>query len=344
MTRPFLNLIRNCAQITMKNSINICLSFDEKYAQHAAVTMVSLMKNCSRNIHFYIIDSEPSGITESRSKIVKLVEMYGAKISFRTIDLSVFKGFPVWKPMQDSPNKYVPYYRLCLADLLPEIERIIYLDTDIVVQGDIAKLYDLEFAKDQFIAGVNDMDSEELKEKISTSAYINSGVILFDLATIRRIKLNVVEESIKILQNFRERISLNIDQDLINIIFNDHIRLLDISWNAQSVGTPRGFKLGYDDKSIEKNIIHFIASHKPWMFNCKSGYQHLYFRYLSYTPWKLKCIKYLFIKIKKFIFEKKNVSATQKIIVVFGLPLLKRSIEEKNKKVYRFLGFKVYEY
>ena len=329
---------------TMKNPINICLSFDEKYAQHAAVTMVSLMKNCSRNIHFYIIDSEPSGITESRSKIVKLVEMYGAKISFRTIDLSVFKGFPVWKPMQDSPNKYVPYYRLCLADLLPEIERIIYLDTDIVVQGDIAKLYDLEFAKDQFIAGVNDMDSEELKEKISTSAYINSGVILFDLATIRRIKLNVVEESIKILQNFRERISLNIDQDLINIIFNDHIRLLDISWNAQSVGTPRGFKLGYDDKSIEKNIIHFIASHKPWMFNCKSGYQHLYFRYLSYTPWKLKCIKYLFIKIKKFIFEKKNVSATQKIIVVFGLPLLKRSIEDKNKKVYRFLGFKVYEY
>ena len=344
MTRPFLNIIRNCAQITMKNPINICLSFDEKYAQHAAVTMVSLMKNCSRNIHFYIIDSEPSGITESRSKIVKLVEMYGAKISFRTIDLSVFKGFPIWKPMQDSPNKYVPYYRLCLADLLPEIERIIYLDTDIVVQGDIAKLYDLEFAKDQFIAGVNDMDSEELKEKISTSAYINSGVILFDLATIRRIKLNVVEESIKILQNFRERISLNIDQDLINIIFNDHIRLLDISWNAQSVGTPRGFKLGYDDKSIEKNIIHFIASHKPWMFNCKSGYQHLYFRYLSYTPWKLKCIKYLFIKIKKFIFEKKNVSATQKIIVVFGLPLLKRSIEEKNKKVYRFLGFKVYEY
>ena len=328
----------------MKNPINICLSFDEKYAQHAAVTMVSLMKNCSRNIHFFIIDSEPSGITESRSKIVKLVEMYGAKISFRTIDLSVFKGFPVWKPMQDSPNKYVPYYRLCLADLLPEIERIIYLDTDIVVQGDIAKLYDLEFAKDQFIAGVNDMDSEELKEKISTSAYINSGVILFDLATIRRIKLNVVEESIKILQNFRERISLNIDQDLINIIFNDHIRLLDISWNAQSVGTPRGFKLGYDDKSIEKNIIHFIASHKPWMFNCKSGYQHLYFRYLSYTPWKLKCIKYLFIKIKKFIFEKKNVSATQKIIVVFGLPLLKRSIEDKNKKVYRFLGFKVYEY
>jgi lipopolysaccharide biosynthesis glycosyltransferase len=43
----------------MKNPINICLSFDEKYAQHAAVTMVSLMKNCSRNIHFYIIDSEP---------------------------------------------------------------------------------------------------------------------------------------------------------------------------------------------------------------------------------------------------------------------------------------------
>ena len=218
------------------------------------------------------------------------------------------------------------------------------LDTDIVVQGDIAKLYNIELTEEQLIAGVNDMDSGELKENISTSAYINSGVILFNLATIRRFKLNIVKESINILQQLGDRMSLNIDQDLINIIFNKRIKLLDISWNAQSVGTPRGFKLGYDDKSIEKNIIHFIASHKPWMFNCKSGYQHLYFRYLSYTPWKLKCIKYLFIKIKKFIFEKKNVSATQKIIVVFGLPLLKRSIEEKNKKVYRFLGFKVYEY
>ena len=80
------------------------------------------------------------------------------------------------------------------------------------------------------------------------------------------------------------------------------------------------------------------------MFKCKSGYQHLYFRYLSYTPWRLKCIKYLFIKIKKFIFERKNISATQKIVVVFGLPFLKRSIEDGNRKVYRFLGFKVYEY
>jgi len=344
LTRPFLNIIRNCAQITMKNPINICLSFDEKYAQHAAVTMVSLMKNSSRKIHFYIIDSEPSGITESRSKIVKLVEMYGAEISFRTIDLSVFEGFPIWLRMKNSPNKYVPYYRLCLAELLPELDRIIYLDTDIVVLGDIAKLYDLELAEDQIIAGVNDMDSVELKEKISTSAYINSGVILFDLAAIRRFNLNVVRECINILQNFRDRMSLNIDQDLINIIFNGHIKLLDISWNAQSVGTPRGFKLGYDDKSIEKNIIHFIATHKPWMFKCKSGYQHLYFRYLSYTPWRLKCIKYLFIKIKKFIFERKNISATQKIVVVFGLPFLKRSIEDGNRKVYRFLGFKVYEY
>ena len=178
--------------------------------------------------------------------------------------------------MQDSPNKYVPYYRLCLAELLPEIERIIYLDSDIVVTGDIAKLYDLEFATDQFIAGVNDMDSEELKEKISTSAYINSGVILFDLATIRRIKLNVVEESIKILQNFRERISLNIDQDLINIIFNDHIRLLDISWNAQSVGTPRGFILGYDNKSISPAINHGCSTASRDTNICISGIYHIH--------------------------------------------------------------------
>lgn len=121
------------------------------------------------------------------------------------------------------------------------------------------------------------------------------------------------------------------------------MKFLDISWNAQSVGTGRGFAIGYDDQSIPKNIIHFIASHKPWMFNCKSQYQYLYFKYLVKTPWKIYAVKFFFIKLKKFLFEKKNISVTTKHIIVLGIPLIKRKIED-DRKIYTLLGLKVYSY
>ena len=50
----------------MSNYINVCLSFDEKYVQHAAVTMMSAVSNCSEPIAFYVLDSNPSLVSNPK--------------------------------------------------------------------------------------------------------------------------------------------------------------------------------------------------------------------------------------------------------------------------------------
>ena len=330
----------------MTNYVNVCLSFDENYAQHAAVTMMSAVLNCSRPIAFYVLDSTPSCFSEhSKRMINEAFQGTDAVINFTSVDYKDYVNFPVWVVMKNSPKhcQYVPYYRLNLSNTLKDLNRVIYLDADIVVTGDLSKLFDMELKTDNFIAGVNDMDCEELGRNISTNGYINSGVILFDFKRIRESNLNVLDKCRELLSEKKTQLSLCLDQDLLNIAFNNHIEFIDLSWNAQSVGTSRGFTLGYDDQSIPKNIIHFIASHKPWMFNCKSQYQYLYFKYLAKTPWRIYAVKYFLIKIKKFLFEKKNISATTKHIIILGIPLLKRKIEA-DRKTYSILGIKVFSY
>ncbi len=135
--------------------------------------------------------------------------------------------------MQNSPKhcQYVPYYRLNLADILKDLERVIYMDSDIVVTGDLSKLFDMKLRNDNYIAGVNDMDFEKLSENISTNGYINSGVILFDLKKIREDNLDVLQKCREILFEKKVQLSPCIDQDLINIVFNNHIEFLEERWN-----------------------------------------------------------------------------------------------------------------
>ena len=171
----------------MSNYINVCLSFDEKYVQHAAVTMMSAVSNCSEPIVFYVLDSNPSCISEkSKRKLINAFKDTDTIIKFCGANYSDYENFPVWEVMQNSPKhcQYVPYYRLNLADILKDLERVIYMDSDIVVTGDLSKLFDMKLRNDNYIAGVNDMDFEKLSENISTNGYINSGVILFDLTEI----------------------------------------------------------------------------------------------------------------------------------------------------------------
>ena len=71
----------------MTNYVNVCLSFDENYAQHAAVTMMSAVLNCSRPIAFYVLDSTPSCISEhSKRMLNEAFQGTDAVINFTSVD------------------------------------------------------------------------------------------------------------------------------------------------------------------------------------------------------------------------------------------------------------------
>lgn len=326
-------------------AINVCLVFNENYAQHAAVTIASAQANCSTPINFYLIDQiqtlfNPHTIKRLQDLIISLNPK--SKLIIKQIDPSIFDSWPVWSNMKNSPNKYLPCYRLAIPNLITE-PRIIYLDVDLVVEGDLAELYHTNLGNN-LIAGVSDNDQDGFKEIYNLDLYINSGVILFDLEAIRANHINVIKEAISLIKEQRLKSDL-IDQDLLNLIFSSKILALNSAWNAQTVGVSKGFLLGHDDLKIPKKIIHFVTNHKPWSFKCKSQYQSLYYKYLLKTPWKNKYFKYYLIKAHKFIFDKRSTDATTKKIIFMGIPILTRKKDLSTKRSsYYLLKHKIFEH
>jgi lipopolysaccharide biosynthesis glycosyltransferase len=169
----------------------------------------------------------------------------------------------------DMPTGYhfnvTTYWRLALPIVLANygIEKAIYLDTDIIVVENLQELYDYEL--DEYsCGGCVDIGSElhVSRMKLKQGFAINGGVLLMDVYKMNQ--LNWADEANRL--NEEGRIKW-VDQDVINILLDEKIKLIDLKWNVQS----GDFQNGYDGKV---SIVHFTESSntKPW----KYGSTHLY--------------------------------------------------------------------
>lgn len=147
-------------------------------------------------------------------------------------------------------------YRLFAPKML-DIDKVIYLDSDLIVLDDIQKLWDIDV---KYIAGVQDgMYKTHAKRNDLTNTYINSGVMVMNLANLR--KINYFER-IEHCQNGFYDMSL-LDQDIVNIAFGDLIQLLPEKWNVYSKKYP---ELTFDmiEARQKPSIIHWCGMRKPW--------------------------------------------------------------------------------
>ena len=141
-------------------TINICLSCDDNYAKYAGVVIASILTNANQddNIDFYILDG---GITkEKKEQISSLSSIHNCQINFIEINPEMFADYSKVKT-----HKYISiatYYRLKAPSLLPDIDKIIYLDCDVVVNTSLKELYEIDI-KDYLLAGVSDNKKRMVK-------------------------------------------------------------------------------------------------------------------------------------------------------------------------------------
>ena len=255
--------------------INVCISCDENYAKYASVVIASILSNaCGDDIlHFYILDGNISD--ESRSKILTLTKIKNCKIDFSKVDetkLEIYK--------QINTHEYITlpaYYRLILSELLPDVDKIIYLDCDIVVNTSLKDLFEADLGEN-IIAGVLDARVKH-KKKWKNSKYINSGMIVFDLDKIR--KENIEQKFFEYTKQNIDKIETG-DQDVINFTLKDRIKILPDEWNVQVSGFASRTSFTNHPK-----IIHYIGCDKPWVFGSCTFFKDLYFKYLQMTSWAL---------------------------------------------------------
>ncbi len=266
--------------------VNICYATNENYAPYLAVSMYSLLCNADK-ARLYDIVILHSAIS---SDSVSLLERVGALFSnctVRLVDMTEFR-----ERVKDATHAYITAetnYRLAiLGELFAAYDRVLYLDCDTIVEGDISELFDTDLCgksvggaeavearvfgmtkKGFFIDGYP-YNFEDYAKKFmgitDLSRYFNAGVTLFDLKRCR--KLTSAEAAVELLNKRRW---MNNDQDVLNMLFTGSIFKLDQKWNYTtnielevSLRDPRLKKLLADVRRSEYGIIHYTSGNKPW--------------------------------------------------------------------------------
>ena len=276
----------------MNNVINIVLSSDNNYAQHIAVVIASIMAKTKEKLCFYVINDNIS--KDKIEKLKNTADTFKAKIEFISVPEDKFSNVYLSGHVSKAA-----YFRLALTDILPnDIEKVIYLDVDLLVFDDIKKIWQIDL-KNLPLAAVPDygiMASERLcKQKqqvIGLSVgekYFNSGVLIVNLKEWR--KENYTKQILEIINNNKFP---HHDQDALNKLFIHKWKEIELRWNVIPPVFYLFNKVMFNKKmrnsALEAKsniaILHYAGSYKPWQFKMYNGFNDKYYYYLALTAFK----------------------------------------------------------
>ena len=252
----------------MNQKINILVTLDKNYITQLNVMLKSLIsKNPSVHFNVYILQTS---ICESDILNTKNVLLKNGDIFLINADE---KGLEIAPTTSRYPKEI--YYRIFAAKYLPnDVDKILYLDPDIIVNGDIQKLYNIDmcnnfFAAASHINGILQKVNELRLDIEENSPYINSGVMLMNLKELR--KEQDYDEVFDFIKKHKKTLVLP-DQDIISGLYGPKI----ISLNPYYYNmTERLFMSHIFDTEkfsldwVRKNsiIIHYCGRNKPWKNN-----------------------------------------------------------------------------
>lgn len=248
------------------HEINILYTFDTRFWRMAAVSINSLMstqkKSSTVNIYCMVAPH-----TRGKRLIRKIIHKYGGRLIWKQVPKrkNPFRhhNFDRWSP--------VIFYRLFAHRIFPHLDKILYLDSDTLIQKDLYDIYNTDLT-DYVLAAVRDMaptdDPSSLAGKyvcnfksrfLKHNLYINSGVLLMNLTKFPIYESKMLNTNIPLKYP---------DQDIINFTFDGKILELPLNYNIIP-SRPRSTKFSldiYTDAVKNPYIYHFYAI-KPYYYN-----------------------------------------------------------------------------
>lgn len=281
-----------------KESIAIACAADDFFAMPLAVTAYSVVANVNkeRQIDLFILDG---GISQgNKKKIIQTLAGHPVEIHWiKPVSKNLEKIYLLSK----STYPISAYYRLLLPDIIPErYEKIIYLDTDVVLLNDIEKLWSLDMGDYPMLAAMDAANRHmlwpqhlkhlKLEEQGITEndKYLQSGVLVIDLKKWR---------AQKIIERFIDFMATHLelpypDMDALNFVLLKNWGELDPRWNQ--IPVVFNFKSWRDSPYTEEElfnvindpfIIHYGSKPKPWDYRCNHPRKSLWHNYLNQTAW-----------------------------------------------------------
>lgn len=246
--------------------LNITTALDRNYVRYTYVMLISLFENQIEDteIHVYLLHSEL--IEKDKICLENMVKSYGGFLHWLQIDSSYFPKscteFARW-PVES-------FYRLTLPEILPEeVERILYLDVDIVINHSLRELYDTDFEGNALCAcpepfdgiGVFPYRDALFKEHVKKGfIYFNSGVLLLNLKVLR--EKYGLHSYLEVAEKYNYCLETP-DQDLLNYVHWKDVKFVDtVKYNLYA-RFAHNFGVGYEEAKSQVTMVHFLAK-KPW--------------------------------------------------------------------------------
>lgn len=278
--------------------MNIVCATDDNFVQHCSIMLVSLLSN-NEDVHIYILTE---GLKEQNKTIIEEeVNRLGGDLHFCLVDSSIVEKFPM--PDRDDLTHIsrATYYRLLLADLLPEnVHKVIYLDCDMIVNSDLSDLWNVEFGSNALAAVLqigSGFEAERLGYPIKYG-YFNAGMNVLNIDYFRKNKTS--SELVLFLNQNYSRILYH-DQDALNSVLYDKTIHLMPQWNMMAfsyvfqlskrcdhengkvVNNYKAEKLNVKQYKKKPCIIHYTAKPKPWQEGCIHPLANYYYKYARLT-------------------------------------------------------------
>lgn len=258
--------------------IPIFFTTDDNYVPYLCVAIKSITANCDPK-QKYQVHVLNSGLSEDFKNKVKTLETNFLKIEFNDVSSHIAAiKLELNKSLRDYYSDAI-FYRIFISQMFPQYHKAIYIDCDVVVLADIAKLYNTDL-QNNYLASVTDevaqsapifVDYVENAVGVPIKQYFCSGVILFDLDAMRKHEVDRKFVSLLTTYNFT---SVAPDQDYLNVICKDHVLYLHPGWDKQANETP------YDD---DLYLVHYNMFRKPWLYH-DVPYEKYFWQYAKNTP------------------------------------------------------------
>ncbi|KYG33708.1 glycosyltransferase [Alkalihalobacillus trypoxylicola] len=314
------------------SKMHIITAVDDHYAQHLGVMLTSLFENLKKDtsVQLYIIDG---GIQDNNSsKLKSLLGRFKVDVKYVKVNKEILNDFFI-----DKHLSVATYYKALIPLLLEkDINKVIYLDSDIIIKDDLYKLWETNVSS-TFLCAVDNSNLQRNADlnMPATANYFNAGVMIINVQKWR--ENHIVSNVLDFISYHKEGLKFH-DQDALNVVLMGKWEALHPKWNYResyksiTAETSKDSILEIHEAIKYPSIIHFTDASKPWHYLNNHPYKGDYLYYLSKTPWS----DYAYPKqheIEEYFTSKK--------VIIFGTGKSSEEtaslLESKNYRIAYFL-------
>ena len=270
-----------------KTKIPIFFATDDNYFPYLTVTLASIEANASDE-YIYDVKILATALSEENTRIANNLDFPHISVSIVNVDDKMKRiRSNIAKRLRDYYSESI-FYRIFIPHLFPKLDKAIYLDCDVVLKDDIAKMY-LTDIGDNVLGAIPDESIAPIPEFVSyvdevigspEGVYFNSGVLVINAKKFREDK---IEEKLLHLINKYNFLTVAPDQDYLNFLCRDKVYYFDKGWNKQPNQNTE-----FDEGKI--HLIHYNMFNKPWRyFGVK--YEEYFWQFAKKTPFYKTLLK-----------------------------------------------------